>query len=246
MPNNVPKKAMVFAAGLGTRMHPITKEIPKPLVKVNNKTLLDFALDKLAEAGVQEVVVNTHYKAEMVEEHLKTRTNPKVKISREEVLLETGGGIAKVLDFFGNEPFYVINSDVMWTEEKTSALNKLANKWDSKKMDALLLLHNKAESIGYDGSGDFNLNNDGRLKREISGNEHKYVFMGVQILHPRIFRDYPNEPFSLNFFYKRTVNKEGILERVYGIEHDGGWLHIGTPQGIKDAEEYLKSHPRNS
>ncbi len=233
-----PKKAMLFAAGLGTRMRPITNHIPKPLVKVMNKTLLDWALDNLAESGVEDVVVNTHYMADKVKQHLKGRKFPKITLSHEEVLLETGGGILKVLDFFDNKPFYSVNSDVILIDnKKPKALQRLAEEWDNN-MDALLLLQDKKKAVGYDGNGDFELGNDNKLKKENSS-DHKYVFTGIQILNPKIFRNSPDGPFSLNIFYKRAMKENKEFANIYGIEHTGGWLHIGTPESIKQAEEYL-------
>jgi MurNAc alpha-1-phosphate uridylyltransferase len=235
----MPKKAMLLSAGLGTRMRPLTDSKPKPLIPVSGVTLIDRALDWFANAGIEETVVNTHYKAEMIEAHVTKRTRPRVQISYEEMVLETGGGIKKALPFFGNAPFFSANSDVICLDGKTPALHRLWQAWDDASMDALLLLHPVSEAVGYDGKGDFFLE-QGRLRRRLNHPTAPLVFTGAQLLHPRLFRDAPEGPFSLNVLYNRGMAEDGALARVSAIVHDGAWLHVGDPQGLAKAEAFLR------
>lgn len=236
----IPEKAMLLSAGLGTRMKPLTDHMPKPLIPVSGVTLIDRALDWFAKAGVEEAVVNTHYKAQMIEAHLAKRARPRVQISYEEVVLETGGGIKKALPFFAGAPFFSANSDVIFLDGKIPALQRLWQAWDDSRMDALLLLHPVAEAVGYDGKGDFFME-QGKLRRRMGQPSAPLVFTGAQILHPRLFRDAPDGPFSLNMLYNRGMNENGVLARVSAIVHDGAWLHVGDPQGLAKAEAFLKT-----
>lgn len=230
--------AMVFAAGFGKRMRPITDTLPKPLIKVGGTSMLDRALDKLREAGATKAVVNTHYLPEKIEQHLANRAAPQIILSREEPeILETAGGIIKALPHLGSEPFYSVNSDVVWLDGATPALQRLAQVWDTDAMDMLLLLQPLDKAIGYDGTGDFGLTDNGQLTKSPP---LPYVFTGVQIIHPRIFKGLKAEPLSLSTFYKQATQSDGTLTRIYGIEHDGAWLHIGTPEGLEQAEKYLE------
>ena len=194
-----PKSAFVLAAGYGQRMRPLTDRCPKPLVKLGEKALLDHVLDRLAVAGVEKAVVNVHYLADQIEDHVAGRSAPHITISDERgALLDTGGGLKKALPELEGESFFVHNSDSVWIEGSTSALKRLGEAWDPEEMDALLLLAIAHESIGYSGSGDFNMDADGRLTRP---NEHEivpFVFAGVSIAHPRLLDDMPDDAFSLN------------------------------------------------
>lgn len=233
----MPQKAMVLAAGLGTRMRPLTDTIPKPLVTVAGVALIDHALDWLVASGVGDAVVNSFYKAELLEEHLAARTVPRIRISREEVLLETGGGIKKALPLLGTEPFFSLNSDTICLDGPSPALRQLAEFWDDVRMDALLLLHPVAKAIGYAGKGDFFADANGMLRRRSEGESAPLVFTGVQLLHPRLFHDAPDGAFSMNVLYNRDIR------RVAGLVHEGDWLHIGTPQERAAAETFLSSSP---
>ena len=231
-----PKKAMVLAAGLGQRLRPITNNIPKPLVKISNRTLLDYTLDHLVAAGVECAVVNIHYLADQIKQHLTSRNDLEIIISSEESnLLETGGGVKKALEIFSNEPFYISNADVFWLNGPTMALERMVEQWNESEMDALLLLHSTVEAYGYNGNGDFEVDPLGKLSRRLEKEITPYLFTGVQIIHPRIFNDTPNGKFSLNFIYDRAAE----VDRLYGIAHDGEWFHIGTPDGLADAESYM-------
>lgn len=228
--------AMVLAAGLGLRMRPITATMPKPLVPVRGRTMLDRALDALAAAGVANCIVNTHYLGHMIAAHLNGRTAPPVRISAEEVLLDTGGGVARALPMLGPGPFYSVNADILWEDgPRAPALARLASAFDAGTMDALLLVVALDHAVGYDGAGDFFLDG-GRLARRGTAAHAPYVFTGVQVLHPRLLhQECPEGPFSLNVLYDRAM-AEG---RLAGLVHDGRWFHIGTPEGLRLAEAAL-------
>src|SRR4051794_9439026 len=194
--------AMVLAAGLGTRMRPLTDTIPKPLVRVAGKALIDHVLDKLAAAGVKLAVVNVHYLAEQIERHLAKRKKPKVVISDERgLLLDTGGGVVKALPLLGDEPFFHVNSDTLWVDGAAPNLKKLAQTFEAKAMDALLLLAPAKGSIGYGGSGDYSVHADGRLVARVEGSQAPLVYAGVAILAPALFQQAPEGAFSLTTLF---------------------------------------------
>jgi N-acetyl-alpha-D-muramate 1-phosphate uridylyltransferase len=228
-------RAMVLAAGLGLRMRPITEHTPKPLVSVAGRTMLDRALDHLAAAGVSQVVVNTHWLAERIQSHLAAR--PGTLLSHEEGLLETGGGVAKALPLLGDGAFYVVNSDIIWTNGTVPALARLAEAWDGDRMDALLLMQPTATAVGYEGRGDFFLDPAGVPRRRKDREVAPLLFAGVQILHPRLFAGAPSGKFSLNVLYDRALD-EG---RLSGIVHDGRWFHVGTPDALPEVAAILKA-----
>lgn len=232
-------QAMVLAAGRGVRLRPLTDHTPKPLVPVGGIAMLDRALDALAKAGVSQAVVNVHHLAAQIEARLAVREKPAIRISREKELLETGGGIAKAISHFGTEPFFAANADIVWLDGVTPALTRLADAWDGARMDALLLVQPVERAVGYDGAGDFTLAGDGRLERRGSAPSAPFVFAGVQILHPRLFVDTPSGAFSLNLLYDRARE----AGRLFGLAHDGGWLHVGTVDGLAAAERALAGQP---
>jgi MurNAc alpha-1-phosphate uridylyltransferase len=197
--------------------------------------MLDRALDALARAGVSLAVVNVHHLAPQIEARLASRARPAIRISREDELLETGGGIAKAISHFGAEPFFAVNADIVWMDGKTPALARLAKTWNGDRMDALLLVQPVERAVGYDGAGDFALTRDGRLERRGAAPSAPFVFAGVQILHPRLFADAPHGAFSLNLLYDRAHG----AGRLFGLAHDGGWLHVGTMDGLAAAERAL-------
>jgi N-acetyl-alpha-D-muramate 1-phosphate uridylyltransferase len=231
-PAFMPDHAMVLAAGLGLRMRPLTRNVPKPLLEVGGASMLDHALDRLQDAGVRDVVVNTHWLPEQVEDHLEARTKPSIVISREDDLLETGGGIAKALPLLGAAPFYAANADIVWRDGPVPALHRLARAWIDDDMDALLLLASTVRSTGYDGFGDFLMDPSGLLERRPERVVAPFVFTGVQILHPRLFADAPDGAFSMNVLYDRALE----AGRLFGIAHDGDWYHVGTPAAIAEAD----------
>lgn len=215
---------MVFAAGLGTRMRPLTLHTPKPLLPVGGRSLLDRALDHLHKAGVKRVVVNTHYLAEQVATHLAKRTDLNITLVHEETLLETGGGVKNALPHLGEDPIYVINSDIVWDDGAEPALERLAKAW-KPDYDLLLLLVKTEGAYGYDGAGDFDLAPSGQLLRPEP--PRPYVFGGVQILKPQLTASVAEPIFSLNRFYFGNP-------RAFGLVHDSGWYHIGTPEALQN------------
>jgi len=232
-----PKSAMVLAAGLGTRMRPISNTVPKPLVEIGGRTLLDHAIDRLELAGVKRVVVNVHYKAEMVTAQLQERRQPRIEISHEDELLETGGGVARALPSLGDW-FFVVNADVFWLDGKDHALTRLAVACDAERMDAVLLMQRTATAVGYEGSGDYFLDQLGTPRRRGEREIAPFLFSGIQLLHRRLFDAITERRFSLNLVYRRAET----AGRLHGVVHDGEWYHIGTPEGLAVTRGRLTSH----
>ncbi|MDX1423781.1 MAG: nucleotidyltransferase family protein [Kiloniellales bacterium] len=231
----LPRRAMVLAAGRGERMRPLTERLPKPLIEVGGKAMLDWALDHLAAAGVADVVVNLYHLGERIEAHVQGRGRPRVTFSREAELMDTGGGVAAALDRLGPDAFYVLNGDVVWLNGLQPALQRLARAWDEDEMDALLLLQPVSDAYGYDGHGDFVMDPAGRLRRRREREVAPFVFAGVQLLHPRLFDGAPEGPFSLNLLYDRAIE----AGRLAGLRHDGRWFHVGTPEALQGVEQAL-------
>ncbi len=228
------KRAMVLAAGLGKRMRPITATVPKPLVEVGGRALIDHALDRLEIAGVERAVVNVHYLPQLMRAHLtRRRRPPEVVISDETAkLLDTGGGIRHALPLLGDEPFYLLNSDSFWIEGARPNLHWLAGTWDAEKMDILLLLAPTVRAIGYRGRGDFRMDTNGRLTRRPEREVVPFAYSGAAIIHPRLFEGAPEGAFSLNLLFDKAAE----AERLFGVRMDGLWLHVGTPEAIGEAE----------
>jgi MurNAc alpha-1-phosphate uridylyltransferase len=228
---------MVLSAGLGLRMRPITDKIPKPLVPVAGRCLLDRALDHYAEAGLTRAVVNTHHLADQIKAHVAGRARPPIVLSHEPQLLETGGGVLNALPLLGEAPFFVANSDAMWLNGPVPALTRLARAWNGAVMDALLLVSVIPGTLGYEGRGDFYMDGVGRLKRRLERGIAPFLFTGVQILHPRLFAGEAPGKWSLNRVYDKAL----AAERLYGLRHDGAWYHVGTPAGLAAVEARLKA-----
>jgi MurNAc alpha-1-phosphate uridylyltransferase len=230
--------AMVMAAGLGKRMRPLTAARPKPMVRVAGKPLIDHALDRLAEAGVERAVVNVHYLGDAVEAHVASRTLPRVTISDErERLLETGGGMKKALDAgLLPDPFFCLNSDNIWLDGPANAFADLSASWDVEAMDALLLLvpHSRAEN--FRGDGDFHMDPLGRLTRRKPGRIAPFIYTGIQLVSHRLLRDAPDGPFGTMTLWERAI-AEG---RLYGANFTGRWFEVGSPDAIKPTEEALR------
>jgi N-acetyl-alpha-D-muramate 1-phosphate uridylyltransferase len=232
----VPRTAMVLAAGNGVRMRPLTERMPKPLIAVGGKPLLDNVLDRLAATGVETAVVNVHYLAEQIERHLASRRAPRIVISDERTeLLDTGGGVVKALPILGAAPFYHLNSDTIWIDGVKSNLVRLAESFDAARMDALLLLAATSNSVGYSGRGDFGMAPDGRLQRRPEREVAPFVYAGVAILSPALFADAPSGAFSLNVLFDRAIESG----RLHGLRLEGVWMHVGTPDAIAAAEEAI-------
>jgi N-acetyl-alpha-D-muramate 1-phosphate uridylyltransferase len=228
-----PDHAMVLAAGLGTRMRPVTDAMPKPLVPVAGKPLLDHVLDKLADAGVDDAVVNVHHFAEQIEQHLAGRRAPRITISDERnQLLNTGGGVRAALRFLGTAPFFLLNSDTLWIDGVDGNLHRLARAFDPARMDVLLLLAPTATSVGYIGRGDFAMDPAGVLRRRREREVVPFVYAGAAVLTPGMFADAPEGPFSLNLLFDRAID----AGRLCGLRLDGVWMHVGTPEAIMAAE----------
>ena len=231
---------MIMAAGLGTRMRPLTDDRPKPLVTVAGKTLIDHALDRLVAAGVTLAVVNVHYKSEMVKAHLAKRKDVEIRYSEEtDALLGTGGGVVKALAHFGGEPFYIMNSDSIWIEGFGRALDRMKQRWDPKTMDGLLLMAAMVTAVGYEGAGDFNMDSEGHLTRIGEQRLSPFAYPGIQIVHPRLFDNAPAGAFSTNRMWDIAI----AAKRLFGIRLEGVWIHVGTPEVVEEAETILADLP---
>jgi MurNAc alpha-1-phosphate uridylyltransferase len=224
---------MVLAAGLGTRMRALNGQVPKPLVQVGGKALIDHMLDRLADAGVERAVVNVHHLADQIERHLAPRRRPQIVISDErQELLGTGGGVVKSLPELGAAPFFHVNSDTIWIDGVKPNLGRLAAAFDPAEMDALLLLAPTTTSIGYSGRGDFSMSPDGRLTRRGERDVVPFVFAGAAVLAPRLFDGAPAGAFPLTTLFARAAE----AERLFGLRLEGVWMHVGTPEAVAAAE----------
>ena len=233
----VPRKAMVLAAGLGTRMRPLTLTTPKPLIKVGGRALIDYLLEPLAKAGVETAVVNMHHLGDQIEAHVQGYNTPQVIVSDErEQLMDSGGGIKKALPHLGSEPFFVLNADSFWIDGPKSNLVRLSEFWNPQQMDIALLLANGAQATGYEGLGDFTMAQDGRLSWRVERHVAPFIYAGVAIIKPELFVDMPEGAFSLTKLFRHAQAQN----RLYGLRLDGAWLHVGTPEAIAWAETKLE------
>jgi len=225
---------MVFAAGLGTRMRPLTDEIPKPLVRVAGRALIDYALDDFADAGVETAIVNVHHLADQIEAHVLERRDPRIVISDERaLLLDQGGGIRKALPLLGDDPFYICNTDAFWYDAPRSNLLALARSFDPGRMDAALLLSPTEGSVGVDWAGDFDLSPEGRIIRREG--PKPYVYSGVGLIKPQLFANETRDVFRLAPFLFEAAEKG----RLFGVVASGLWLHVGTVAAIEEAEKAI-------
>jgi MurNAc alpha-1-phosphate uridylyltransferase len=232
----MPNRAIVLAAGLGTRMRPYNGHIPKPLVEVGGKSLIDYSLDRLADAGVESVVVNVHHLADILEKHLAPRQRPHIEISDERgELLGTGGGIAKALPKLGAAPFFLVNSDTVWLDGVRPNFTRMAEAFDPRTMDAMLLLAPTTSSIGDVGRGDFAMLPDGRLRRRQENEVVPFVYAGAAVLSPTLFADAPKGAFALTVLFDRAAERD----RLFGLRLEGIWMHVGTPEAVAAAEAAL-------
>lgn len=234
-----PTKAMVLAAGFGLRMRPLTDRMPKPLVRVANRPLLDHVLDKLGDTGVNQAVVNVHYLRDQIIEHVAARTRPRVIISDErDQVLGTGGGVVKALPLLGNAPFFHVNADTLWIDGVRPNLARLAEAFNPSHMDILLLMAPTTSSIGYNGRGDYAMLPDGALRKRREHQVVPFVYAGAAIMSPSLFADAPTGEFSLTKIFD-AANEQ---ERLFGLRLDGVWMHVGTPNAVQAAEEaFLES-----
>jgi MurNAc alpha-1-phosphate uridylyltransferase len=223
---------MVLAAGLGKRMRPITDTIPKPLVEIAGKTLLDWGLDSLASAGVDMAVVNVHYLPDQIIAHVAGRVAPRIAISDErEMLLDSAGGIVKALPLLGKEPVFIINADTFWIDSGQPSLERLSLAWDAARMDILLMLTDLDSATGHGVGTDFLAAPDGALRRS-NGDPAGLIYAGAAILHPRIFKDAPTGPHSLNAYFDTAI----AAGRLFGMQMTGHWITVGAPDAIPLAE----------
>ena len=233
-PRFKPKTAMILAAGLGKRMRPITSTMPKPLIEVRGRALIDYGLDALARNGVEKVVVNVHYMADLMRAHLRKRKDMEIVVSDEtDMLLDSGGGIVKALPELGSDPFYALNADTFWIDGYRDNLDLLAELWDPARMDVSLLIAEMRHATGYDGNGDFVMDPAGRLSRVPERVVSPFIYAGGAILKPELFDGMKAEKFSLNRIFDRAIE----AERLYGVRLDGVWITVGTPSAIPLAEE---------
>lgn len=232
--------AMIMAAGKGTRMMPLTADRPKPLVEVAGTALLDHVLDHLRAAGVGQIVINAHYRASQVEEHMAAHAADfQVAISDErDLLLDTGGGLVRALPLISDDPFICVNADNWWTDDGVNAFTRLMSAWDDEAMDVLMLLIPYAEANNTQGQGDFDLDADGRLSRRKPDQQAAYVWTGIQMLSKRLIVDPPSDVFSTNIFWDRAIARG----RCFGLVHQGLWFDVGYPDAIAATEAKLMSH----
>jgi N-acetyl-alpha-D-muramate 1-phosphate uridylyltransferase len=230
---SIPRRAMILAAGLGTRMQPLTNDKPKPLVAVGGKALINHVLDRMAAVEVETAVVNVHHFADQMEQHLRPRRAPKIIISDErEALLGTGGAIVKALPHLGNVPFLLGNSDSIWIDSVKPNLERLAAAFDPERMDALLMLAATTSSVGYSGRGDYAMAANGQLRPRHEHEIVPFVYTGAAILRPELFSQAPEGAFALTVLFNRAAN----TGRLYGLRLEGVWMHVGTPESVAAAE----------
>ncbi len=232
-----PATAMIMAAGLGTRMLPLTSNRPKPLIEVAGTTLLDHVLDQLRGAGIGRIVVNVHYLADQVEVHLARHAGDfDVRISDERALLrDTGGGLVKAKEAISGDPFFCVNADNWWIDEGGNGLKHMAQAWDAERMDVLMLMVPTERAGNTQGIGDFDMDSAGRLSREGPKRQRPYVWTGVQLMTKRVIADPPADVFSTNVFWDRAI----AAGRCYGLVHQGRWFDVGYPEAIAMTEAAL-------
>ncbi|MCE7998170.1 MAG: nucleotidyltransferase family protein [Rhodobiaceae bacterium] len=231
------KRAMIMGAGQGTRMAPLTDDKPKPLVRFMGRPLIDHALKRLSAAGIEEVVVNVHAHADLLEAHLKRVSTPKIVISDErDELLDTGGGVKKARPLLGDDTIITFNSDSVWIEGRRPTLSRMMEAWDPEHMDALLMIASATNTIGEVRRGDFTMEPDGRLVRREEQTVAPFMYAGVQIVNPTLFDDGPEGPFSTNLIWDKAIERG----RLFGLRMEATWMHVGTPDDLADAERFLR------
>ena len=230
--------AIVLSAGLGTRMRPLTNAMPKPLIPMNGKPLIDHCLDFLRSASIRDVVINTSYRAQQLEDYLASRTAPTIHFSREEPApLETGGGIAKALPLLGSEAFLAMNSDAVFAPTAIHPITRMCDAW-GEDVDFLMLLIPKSHAIGWEGRGDFVADDAGHIRRPVEGEDASYIFSGVEIIRPEVFEGCPEGAFSLSKLWNARLGEGGWFTRIRAVIHEGDWLNVGDLAGLAAAEAY--------
>ncbi len=232
-----PRSAMVLAAGLGTRMRPLTDTTAKPLLRLGGRTLLDHALNHLSEAGVETVAVNAHWQADAVADHLARRGGkPRTVLLHEAALLDTGGSVRAALPVLGPDPFFVVNGDAFWLNGPISALSRLTGAF-SGDIDGVLLVHRTSHVHAEVGFGDFALDKWGTPRRRGQREVVPYIYAGVQLIHPRLLDGAPDGAFSMNRIWDRAL----AVSRLRAVVHDGIWFHLSTPPDLREAEQILEA-----
>jgi len=229
------RKAMVLAAGYGTRLKPLTDRMPKPLVPVAGKPMIEYALDKLRAYGIEEVIINISHLKDQLTAYVSNVRGLTIKISEETEPLETGGGLKKALPLLGSEPFFTINSDIIWRDEQESALDRLTRHWDDAKMDVLLLAQSKAKAVGHDKGEDHLFIKPGNTIGW-EDREAPYIIAGIGILHPRILVNAPDGKFTVKILWHQALAQN----RLFCLPHHGQWFQTGTIADIKQAEQLLQ------
>ncbi|WP_064708183.1 nucleotidyltransferase family protein [Rhizobium bangladeshense] len=234
------RQAMVLAAGLGTRMRPITETIPKPLVRVDGKPMIDYTLDALVSAGIERAVVNVHHHAEQMIDHLGKYRGLDIIISDErDGLMNSGGGLAKGLKLLDRDNLFVMNADLFWIGEQPGQptnLQRLGGFFDAERMDMALLCVEIENTTGHNGKNDFSLAADGRLTRYRDDTSNPVVYAGAIAMNPALFDDAPKDAFNLNIYFDEAIARR----RLFGIVLEGHWLTVGTPEAIGEAEETIR------
>ena len=233
-------QVFILAAGEGKRMLPLTNTIPKPLAQIKNKAIIDYIIDKISTIkSINKIIINTHHLSPILELHLKSLNNPKIKISSESEKLETGGGLINALPLFDiTKPILIINGDVFWQNQ--NILQKIINSFDKKTTDILLALKPKDQFFGYRGNGDFDFNKTTKEITKTTNPTHNYSYTGIQIIHPKILKNKPpKKAFSLNYFFKKAQKENGILERITGIEIEEEIFHISTMKNLEEINNIL-------
>ena len=220
--------ALIFAAGFGTRMGTLTQSVPKPMIQVANQPLIDYALDLVLDAKVENIVVNVHHLPKQIEAHLASNSHIKI-LHETPTIFETGGGLKNALSLLGPGPVITINSDAVWTGN--NPISSLLKYWNPNKMDALLMLIPTSIAQEYKGKGDFNLDSELRLSRRGANKNAPYVYSGAQIIKTNLLEEILETSFSLNLLWDKMLKNK----RMSGIIHNGGWVDVGRPEGIKVA-----------
>jgi MurNAc alpha-1-phosphate uridylyltransferase len=232
-----PRTAMLLAAGIGTRMRPLTDRTAKPLLPLGGQALIDHALDRLAEAGVETVVVNAHWRAEQVAAHLAARARPRTILRHEDSLLDTGGSVKAALDLLGSAPFFVVNGDAFWVDGPRPALARLVAAFDPAKVDGVLLVHRTFQVHADVGFGDFALDPWGALRRRGEREVVPYIYAGLQLIVPALLAGTPDGRFSMNRAWDSAI----AAGRLRAVVHDGLWFHLSTPADLAEAESILQA-----
>jgi len=235
-------QAFIFAAGRGERMRPITDSIPKPLVKIKNKAIIDYSIEKLIEISqISKIIINGFYLAEQIADHIRKINNPKIIFSQELSKIETGGGLVYAKKHFDeNKPLLLINGDILWQDlDGISDIKNICQAFNPNDCDILLGLKKSNEILGYEGNGDFNFDQKTKCLSKINDKPLQYVFAGIQVINPQILKDAPSECFSMSYFYKNALKKDGMLEGVKGFELVGRYFHIGDVKAVGDVEKEI-------